>query len=114
MANRDLKAVVYTDDAGGEFVTKMDATIFAQGVVGGADYTGSPALNPMPKGLIPRAARVSLAGNKRNVICLTPAATLFTGAATAVNLQVLGAAAAEYTRFGRRAERAPRAADPTG
>jgi hypothetical protein len=112
MALRDLQAVVYTDDEGHQWATAIDAAVFAQRneddvpIVGGADYTGSPALEPLPRGLLPRAVYVQRGGNRRKVVCLTADADLYTAAATSVSLQVLGTAAESYTRL-----RAKREAD---
>jgi hypothetical protein len=106
MANRDLKSVIYTDDLGNDYATKMDAAVFAQvgastdPKVGGADYTGTPRLPPLPRNMKPRYVLCSAAGNKRRVICLTKTADLFTGVETGINLQVLGAAAVAYTAYG--------------
>lgn len=119
MAIRDLKAVVYTDDSGKNWATAISADVFAQAsgaLVGGADYTGDPALDPLPRGLIPRSVTVSNAGNKRRVVCLTSSGTLYTGAATTVDLYQIGAAAAvTYTRYKSNRERDHRPfRDPSG
>lgn len=119
MAVRDLKAVVYTDDDGNDWATAIDASVFAQGagaLVGGADYTGTPLLDPLPKGLIPRSVSVSAGTNKRKVVCLTTSATLFTGAATTVDLSQIGSAAAvTYTVYKKNRERDHRRfRDPNG
>lgn len=110
MAIRDLKSVVYTDDLGNDYATKIDAAVFAQvgastnPKVGGVDYTGTPELPPLPRNLKARRALVSAAGNKRRVVCLTADADLFTGVENSINLQVLGAGAVAYARYGRQPE----------
>ena len=121
MALRDLKAVIYTDDKGTDWATAIDAAVFAQTgtstavKVGGADYTGTPALRPLPKSIVPRHVVVSASGNKRKVVCLTAGSELFTGTETAINLQVLGASAVAYTRYRAVSEKdKERYRDPTG
>jgi len=119
MANRDLKSVIYTADDGRDYATKIDAAVFSQlgadtnPKVGGADYTGSPELPPMPRNLKPRTAKVSNAGNKRRVVCLTPDSSLFLGDETTINLQVLGASAVSYARYGFTQERGGIDHDPS-
>jgi len=111
MAIRDLKSVIYTDDFGNNFATKIDAAVFAQNggdsapKVGGADYAAAPKLPPLPSNLKPRHVVVSASGNKRRVVCLTPTASLFTGDETTISLQVLGASAVTYTAFEAVAEK---------
>lgn len=116
MANRDLKSVVYTSDDGRDYAMKMDAATFAQGggtpYVGGADYDGSPQLPRYPANYRARYVTVSVAGNKRRVVCLTTTAPLWTGTQTTIDLQVLGAAAVTYTRYASTGERRPKQADP--
>ena len=103
MAVRDLKAVIYTDDEGNDWATAISADVFAQSagaLVGGADYAGTPKLDPLPKGLIPRSVSVSNGGNKRRVVCLTNTGTLYTGAANTVDLAQIGSATAvTYTVY---------------
>jgi hypothetical protein len=118
MAIRDLKSVVYTDDGGRQYSTKIDASVFAQTggsgpKVGGADYTGSPELAPLPRNFRPRTVTVSAAGNKRRVVCLTAASTLYVGTDTNIDLPVLGAAAVTYTRVRRTAETYRTSHDPS-
>lgn len=119
MAVRDLKSVIYTDDFGRDYSTKMDAGVFGQAgastnpKVGGADYAATPKLPPLPSNLKPRHVVVSAAGNKRRVVCLTSDADLFTGVETTINLPVLGAAAVTYTAFEAVAERYDHHDDPS-
>lgn len=120
MAKRDLKSVIYTDDLGNNWATKIDAAVFAQAgastdpKVGGADYTGVPALPALPAGFVPRTALVSEATHgKRRVVCLTPDADLYQGVETAINLQVLGAAAVAFTRYGVTGEKRQIQHDPS-
>lgn len=119
MAKRDLKSVIYTDDEGNNWATKLDASIFSQAgastdpKVGGADYTGVPALPALPPNFRPRVAIVSEATHgRRQVVCLSPDSELYTGVETAINLQVLGAAAVAFTRIGKRSERGGIIHDP--
>ena len=112
MAKRDLKSVIYTDDLGNQWATKIDASIFAQTgastavKVGGADYTGSPRLPALPRGFRPRVALVSEATHgKRRVVCLTPDSELYQGVENSINLQVLGAASATFTAYGTTGEK---------
>lgn len=119
MAKRDLKSVIYTSDDARNFATKIDAALFAQvGVstnpkVGGADYTGTPALTALPAKWRPRAAVVSEATHgKRYVVCLDKDADLYTGVETTVTLAVLGAAPATFTRIGIRSENGTIIHDP--
>lgn len=111
MAMRDLKSVIYTDDKGADWATKIDASVFAQTgtstavKVGGSDYTGSPELPPMPKWLKPRTVVVSNATHgKRRVVCLEPTSELYLGTETAINLKVLDAAAQTFNRYGTTGE----------
>lgn len=111
MAARDLKSVVYTDDYGRDYATKMDASVFAQvgastdPKVGGSDYAVPPKLPPLPAELKPRHVIVSAAGRpKRRVVCLTKEADLFTGVETTINLPDLGGAAVAFTAYGPVAE----------
>lgn len=119
MAVRDLKSVIYTDDAGNDYATKIDAAVFAQvdgsanPLVGGADYTGTPRLPPVPRNLVRRTVSVSAAGNKRRVVCLTKTAPLFTEAESEIDLQVLGGAAVTYTAYGSNPERYSIRHDPS-
>jgi len=119
MAIRDLKSVIYTDDAGNAFATKIDASVFAQlgtggpPKVGGGDYAAAPRLPALPRNLRPRTALVSAAGNKRRVVCLTNTADLFTGTETTINLQVLGAGAVTYTAYGSVGEKYAIRHDPS-
>jgi len=119
MAIRDMKSVIYTDDFGRDYSTKMDAAVFAQvggdaaPKVGGADYAASPKLPPLPSNLKPRHVVVSNAGNKRRVVCLTPTASLFVGGETTINLAVLGASAVTYTAFEAVAEKYDHHDDPS-
>jgi hypothetical protein len=116
----DIKSVIYTDDAGRQYNIGLSAAVFAQAgaggapKVGGADYTGTPALAPMPKNLRPRVARVSAAGKKRRVICLTPTAGLYTGTDTTIDLTDGGGVTATYSRYEKTAENYRFARDPTG
>ena len=120
MAIRDLKAVIYTDDFGRDYATRMDAALFAQTgagdaiKVGGADYAASPKLPPLPTNMTPRHVVVSASGNKRRVVCLTPDAPLFVGSETTVTLEVLGASPVTYTAFEAVAERYHTHLDPSG
>lgn len=124
MTIRDIKAVIYTADDGTAYQIGMDAALFGQagGVndpapkVGGADYTGSPALPPIPRELVPRHVMVSNTGNKRKVVCLESTAGLFTaGGDTTVTLQLLGTTAATYTKYKAVSEHDKRhSRDPSG
>lgn len=120
MAVRDLKSVIYSSDDGRNYATKIDASVFAQedtpGTpdVGGADYTGSPALPPLPQGYKPRVAKVSSATHgKRKVVCLSTSSPLFVGTVTSIDLPVLGAAAVTFTRYGKTNERGTIDHDPS-
>jgi len=121
MAARDLKAVVYTDDYGRDYATKIDAAVFAQAgastnpKVGGADYDGTPRLPPLPAQIKPRHVVCSAAGRpKRRVVCLTADADLFTGAETSINLPDLGGAAVAFTAYLPVVEKYPANPDPAG
>lgn len=106
MTIRDLKAVIYTDDEDVDWLTAIDASVFAQTVgdpavpkVGGADYAATPELPARDQRIVPRHVRVANGTDIRTVVCLTPDAPLFTGGSTTIDLPVLGAAAATYTVF---------------
>ena len=94
MANT-IEAVVYTSNAGHNYVTGMNSEVFAQQntgatapLVGGAAYTGSPRLDVLPRNLRPRQVQVaSSTGYTRYVVCLTQDAPLWTGAETSVTLE---------------------------
>jgi len=120
MAIRDLKSVVYTDDLGRDYATKVDASVFAQmngadpaaPKIGGSDYDGSPELPEFPRNWKKRVALVSIAGSKRRVVCLSPDSTLYTGTDTSINLPVLGAAATAFARYGSNPEKRSIRNDP--
>lgn len=116
MAIRDLQAVIYTDDEGNQYVTAQDAAIFVQGVTGGADYTGSPELPPMPATLRPRGVYVGNGTNRRFVVALTTDATLFAaGGVSSINLRQIGAAdPVAYTKLSTKSEKRPRKRNPAG
>lgn len=106
MAIRDLKAVVYTDDKAVDWLTAIDASVFAQTVgdpavpkVGGADYTATPRLSRRDRAIVPRHVRVANGTDIRTVVCLTADAPLFTGGTTTIDLPVLGTTPATYTVF---------------
>lgn len=106
MAIRDLKAVIYTDDEEVDWLTAIDASVFAQTVgdpavpkVGGADYAATPELPNRDRRIVPRHVRVANGTDIRTVVCLTADAPLFTSATTTIDLPVLGAAPVTYTVF---------------
>jgi hypothetical protein len=121
MVARDLQAVVYTDDSAQNWVTGMDATVFAQTAggggpkVGGSDYTGTPQHEGMPSNLRPRGVYVVNGTRTKFVVCLTNSAPLYTGAETSINLLELGSATPlTWTRHKPRAEKQQRARKSTG
>lgn len=115
MAARDVQAVVYTDDNNTDYITGQSADVFAQGKTGGADYTGTPQLEGMPSTLRPRGVYVTNGSRTKFVVCLTPDADLYTGAATTIDLLELGSATAvTWTRHKPRGERQQRARRATG
>lgn len=112
MVMRDLKSVIYTDDLGNDYATKIDSTVFAQETtpgtpdVGGEDYTGTPRLPALPRSFRPRAVLVSSATHgKRRVVCLSPSSPLFLGTVSTIELPVLGAAAVTFTAYGEVSEK---------
>lgn len=121
MAARDLKAVVYTDDEGNDYQTWISADVFAQnGVstnpkVGGADYTGSPKLGPLPAGLKVRGVYVLNGARRKFVVCLEKTSELYSGIETSIDLLELGSAAAiAWTRHRPKGEVLPRIGNPAG
>lgn len=105
MANT-IQAVVYTSDTTHDYVTGADSEVFAQvgastqPKIGGADYDGSPALDPLPNGR-PRQVYMQSPGKKsRYVVCLTPDSDLYTGVETTLTLEDSDGASATYTRKG--------------
>jgi hypothetical protein len=109
----DIRAVKYTDDAGGTFQTGMAQYILSQvngsavPLVGvGAQVSGDGALDPLPRGFRPRITYVSNAANgkTRAVVCLTTDAPLYTGTSTSINLQDGAGDVLAYTRVKRRGE----------
>jgi hypothetical protein len=119
VAARDLKSVIYTDDYGRTYATKMDASVFAQvgastnRKVGGADYAATPKIPAMPAQMRPRHVVVSAAGRpKRRVVCLTPDAELFDGTETTIDLPDLGGAAVTFTVYASNGEEWPARHDP--
>lgn len=115
MAARDVQAVVYTDDSGNSYVIGQSADVFSQGKTGGADYTGTPALEAIPQGLRPRGVYVVNGARTKFVVCLTADADLYTGAATSIDLLELGSATAlTWTRYKPRGERLARSRKSTG
>jgi len=94
MANT-IQAVVYTSNAGHNYVTGLNSEVFAQQnaggtapKVGGADYTGTPRLDELPRNMRPRQVQVADAGGyTRYVVCLTQTAPLWTGAETTVDIE---------------------------
>jgi hypothetical protein len=122
MANRDMTSVVYTDDKGNDYLTKVDKSVFLQTtgdpavpVIGGRDMVAADGNLPnIPAGLRRRTAIVSYLGNLRRVVCLTADAPLYTTPGTNVTLPVLGGAAVAYAREDTKAEswkRRPRSSD---
>lgn len=110
MADRDLRFVLYTADDGTLFRTKQDAAIIAVGggtpATGAVEVTGADSHQPLPRGLVPRRVYVRVGGQgQRAVVCMTPTAPLFTGAATTIPLQQLGGAAVTYNRHRAASER---------
>jgi hypothetical protein len=106
MAIRDLKAVIYHDDTGTQWLTAMDSTVFAQHggdpdvrFVGGEDYAATPELPRRDRAIIPRHVRVAAGTDVRTVVCLDATAPLFVGTQTTIDLPVLGAAPVTYTVF---------------
>jgi hypothetical protein len=115
MVARDVQAVVYTDDNGHDWVTGQSADVFSQGKTGGADYTGSPQLEGLPRTLRPRGVYVTNGTRTKFVVCLTAAADLYTGAETTIDLLELGSAtAATWTRHKPRGERQQRVRKSSG
>lgn len=94
MANT-IQAVVYTSNAGHDYVTGLNSEVFAQQnagatapKVGGAAYTGAPRLDELPRNMRPRQVQVAdSTGYTRYVVCLTQNAPLWTGAETTINLE---------------------------
>ena len=97
--------VVYTDDQGNDYVTRVDSLLWAQDdggspahkLIGGAAYNGSPHLGALPRSFKKRHVTVigNSSGARRTVVCLTPDAPLYSGAVATVNLGHLHASAAE-------------------
>lgn len=89
----DIKAWVYTDDEGNQYVRRVAAYLTTQldgsgnPIIGGAAYTGSPVLPPFPRSIKPRHVTVLAPNQKpRQVTCMTPNAPLFVGSVTSVTL----------------------------
>lgn len=105
MANT-IQAVIYTSDTGKQYVTGMDSEVFAQvgastnPKVGGADYTGTPALDSLPRGR-PRKVYLQSPGKRpRYLVCLSPDSDLFTGVETTITLEDSDGSSATWTRKG--------------
>lgn len=120
MATRDMQNVVYTDDQGNEYKTKVAADVFSQvgastePKIGGRDLTGADGNLPvLPRQLKPRTVTVSAAGQApRRVVCLSADADLFTGVETTITLPVFNDAdGAAFTRYAASGER-KRSYDP--
>lgn len=101
MANQIIRAG-YTADNGDVFVVGVNSEVAAQldalsaSLIG---YSGNPAvgLNPLPRQMRPRRAVLfNAAGNRREVILLTPTAPLATIGAT-INLEDSDGASSAYT-----------------
>lgn len=94
MANT-IQAVVYTSNAGHDYVTGLNSEVYAQQnattsnpKVGGALYTGSPRLDELPRNMRPRQVQVADSGGyTRYVVCLTQDASLWTGADTQITME---------------------------
>lgn len=121
MVARDLQAVIYTDESAHNYITGMDASVFAQAAgaggpkVGGADYTGTPQLEGMPANLKPRGVYVVNGSRTKFVVCLTNTAPLYNGTETTINLLELGSATPlTWTRHKPRGESAQRTRKSTG
>jgi len=115
VAARDVQAVVYTDDNDKDYITGQSADVFAQGKTGGADYTGTPALEGLPRTLRPRGVYVVNGTRTKFVVCLEPTADLYTGVETTIDLLELGSATPlTWTRHKPRGERQQRARKSTG
>lgn len=112
MANT-IKAVVYTSNAGHDYVTGMDSEVFAQNnaggtapKVGGSAYDGTPRLDVLPRNLRPRTVQVDDgAGYTRDVVCLTNTAPLWTGAETTITVEDSDGVAHVCTVIGDRGEK---------
>jgi hypothetical protein len=116
-----MQWVVYTDDNGQDYRTKVSAAVFAQvngggdPIIGGRDFvaadTNLPALDK--KQIRPRHVTAANAANTkhRTIVCLTPTADLFTGVATSINLGDSSGTSVAYARVGRVGE-AQRGANP--
>lgn len=108
-----IKAVVYTSNAGHDYVTGLDSEVYAQQnattsnpKVGGSLYTGSPRLDVLPRNLRPRTVEVAdTTGYTRSVVCLSQDASLWTGADTQITLEDSDGAAHVCTVIGDRGEK---------
>jgi len=111
VADRDLRFVLYTADDGTQYRTKQDAALISQEttgtpITGAVEVTGADTHQQLPSLLHPRGVYVRHAGgNQRFVACMTPAALLYLGTVTSVNLQQLGGAAAAYSRHKAKSEK---------
>ena len=112
MANT-IQAVVYTSNAGHDYVTGMNSEVFSQlnaggtaPKVGGSAYDGTPRLDVLPRNLRPRTVQVDDgAGYTRDVVCLTTDAPLWTGAETSITIEDSDGAAHVCTVIGDRGEK---------
>src|SRR5689334_2330824 len=95
--------VIYTDDQDNQYALSVQSDLWSKvdgssnHIIGGAVYTGSPALPSMPKGLKPRGVTVkgSTSGQHRRVICLTRTAPLYQGDVSTVDIYHQRSATAE-------------------
>lgn len=111
MANQIIRCE-YVSDNGTSYTVGVDSEVAAHlGGAGGAvstiGYTdaGTVAMDPLPRQMKPRRAVVfNPAGKRREVICLSASADLFTGLQTTITLEDSDGAATVYTRDSVRAE----------
>lgn len=111
MANQIIRAL-YVSDNGTNFSVGVDSEVAAQtgttdpaaSLIGYAPApTGTP---PLPRQMKPRrVVMFNAAGKRREVICLSPTAPLWTGSQLVIPLEDSDGASSNYTRDQRRDER---------
>ena len=109
MANQIIRAE-YTSDNGTSLTVGINSELLTQLGAGdlvklGYSDAGTVGMLPLPRQMKPR--RVVLynpAGKRREIICFTAAAPLFTGVETTLDIEDSDGASTTYTRDSARAE----------
>lgn len=113
MAN-NIEPYVYRSDSGHDYVMGLNSEVATQltgvggdSLVGAVPYDGTPELDGKPANMRPRQVLVvePVTRYTRSIVCLTPTAPLWTGAASAITVEDSDGVAHNcvvYNRIGER------------